>query len=66
MSNFDMLRGGSHHPGQPLRVLFLCAGNSARSQIADALLHKRGTPQFVGNHPRPPPVDAVRQSCVMH
>jgi arsenate reductase len=44
-------------PAEPVRVLFVCTGNSARSQIAEALLEDFGGSDFAvfsaGTEPRP-------------
>jgi protein-tyrosine-phosphatase len=47
---------GSYRSDMPQRVLFLCAGNSARSQIAEGLLRRIGAGRFdvasAGTQPR--------------
>ncbi|MDT5182083.1 MAG: ArsR family transcriptional regulator, arsenate/arsenite/antimonite-responsive transcriptional [Mycobacterium sp.] len=48
----------------PVRVLFLCTGNSGRSQIAEALLQQAAGPHVAvvsaGSHPKPLHPTAVR------
>jgi thioredoxin type arsenate reductase len=42
----DAPTDGNERGAGPIRVIFVCTGNSARSQIAEALLRRDGGPAF--------------------
>lgn len=48
----------------PVRVLFLCTGNSARSQIAEALLRQKGGHRFIVASAGAEPASSVRPEAV--
>ncbi len=59
-------------PRRPLRVLFLCTGNAARSQMAEALMNAKARGRFeaesAGSHPaarvNPFAIEALRQAGI--
>jgi len=60
-------RAGRKRGSAPARVLFLCTGNSARSQIAEALAEQLSSGAVsaasAGSHPKPLHPNAVRVMC---
>jgi len=49
----------------PMRVLFLCSGNSARSQIAETILNCAGTGRFIAESAGAQPPMGVEQFAVL-
>jgi arsenate reductase len=49
---------------KPLRVLFLCTGNSARSQIAETLLNRKSRGRFVAESAGSQPAAAVNPNAI--
>ena len=49
---------------RPYRVLFLCTGNSARSQIAEAVLNRKGQGRFVAESAGSSPAASVNPHAI--
>jgi arsenate reductase (thioredoxin) len=50
--------------GRAFRVLFLCTGNSARSQIAEMILNRKGRGRFIAESAGSDPADQVNPYAV--